>query len=234
MAVVVGRNCRAIRVSLGVTQERFAAYAREAGLRWTSSKVGDFERGRREVSFGSVVAVSWALSRAWADAREHRTDGGAQPALADLLRFDGNVVLTPDGPDPLGDVVADVCSGRPWPTDAADLLGAEEARVQQAHERVVAGALSRAVVDGCLEPDVSATELTFTRQRSGLTEDRLAKRLGISRDRLAAVSFRLWKGTFSEKRDQLAGADANAQKRGRITRELRAEIEKELAGGDDK
>jgi hypothetical protein len=71
------------------------------------------------------------------------------------------------------------------------------------------------------------------RQRSGLTEDRVAQRLKISRDRLAAVSFRLWQHTFSEERDRRAGPDANQQKKGRITRELRAELEKAIADGDD-
>lgn len=70
--------------------------------------------------------------------------------------------------------------------------------------------------------------------RSGLTEDRIAQRLKISRDRLAATSFRLWEGrTFSEERDRRAGPDANPQKRGRVTREVRADLEKALANGDD-
>jgi hypothetical protein len=69
--------------------------------------------------------------------------------------------------------------------------------------------------------------------QSGLTEDRLAKRLGISRERLATLSFQLWRGTFSEERDRRAGHDANQQKRGRVSRELRAELEEALADGND-
>ena len=76
-------------------------------------------------------------------------------------------------------------------------------------------------------------DLERMRRRSGLTEYRLATRLGISRDQLASMSFRLWQKTFSERRDQLAGADANAQKRGRISRELRAQLEKALADGNN-
>jgi hypothetical protein len=58
--------------------------------------------------------------------------------------------------------------------------------------------------------------------------------LEVSRDRLAATSFRLWDGrTFAEERHHRAGSDANAQKRGRVTRELRAELEEALADGDD-
>jgi hypothetical protein len=47
------------------------------------------------------------------------------------------------------------------------------------------------------------------------------------------VSFQLWHSTFSDERDQRAGPDANQQKRGRISRELRAELEKALSDGND-
>jgi transcriptional regulator with XRE-family HTH domain len=70
-------------------------------------------------------------------------------------------------------------------------------------------------------------------QRSGLTEQRLAKSLGISHSRLADVSFQLWHSTFSEERDRRAGVGANQQKRGRVSRELRAELEKAIADGTD-
>lgn len=232
LAVVVGRNCQAIRSKLGVTQEQFVRYAREAGLRWTASKVGDFERGRREVAFGTVLAVSSALSRAQAAAKERGVAVGPPLRLADLVRFDGNVVLAPDGPDPLGAVVADVCGGRPWPLDPVELMGADEAGVYGVYKIVVDSALAGAIVDGYLDPDVTAVDLEQMRQRSGTVEDRLAQRLQVSRDRLAAVSFRLWHHTFSEERDRRGGPKANPQKRGRISRELQAELEKALADGN--
>ena len=53
---------------------------------------------------------------------------------------------------------------------------------------------------------------------------RQAKALGIEPARLAQLCFRLWGGTFSEERDRRAGPHANAQKRGRVARELRAEL----------
>jgi hypothetical protein len=93
--------------------------------------------------------------------------------------------------------------------------------------------LSKALVDGQIDPNLTSAELAHVRQRSGLTEDRIAQRLRVSRDRLAATSFRLWDGrTFGEERDRRAGPDANPQKRGRVTRELRAELEKALADGN--
>ncbi|HUH70027.1 MAG TPA: hypothetical protein VLZ05_14930 [Mycobacterium sp.] len=69
--------------------------------------------------------------------------------------------------------------------------------------------------------------------RSGLAEQRLAKALGISVSRLADLSSALWGTTFGDERDRRAGMGANQQKRGATSRELRAELEKALADGDD-
>lgn len=110
----------------------------------------------------------------------------------------------------------------------------EAVALEEVHKRVLESALSRAAVDGYFDPNLSSTELAETRQRSGADEDEIAQQLSISGDRLAAASFRLWEGrTFSEERDRRAGPDANQQKRGRVSRELRAELEKALANGND-
>jgi hypothetical protein len=68
--------------------------------------------------------------------------------------------------------------------------------------------------------------------RWGLAEDRLAKRLNITRKQLAETSWRLWQRSFSEERDRRSGADANAQRRGQVSRSLQAEIEEQLHGSD--
>jgi hypothetical protein len=65
------------------------------------------------------------------------------------------------------------------------------------------------------------------RRRSDVNEKRLCKRLGIDADTRLGLSFRLWHGrTFSEERDRRA--IANPPRRGQVSRELRAELEKEL------
>ncbi|TXI57854.1 MULTISPECIES: helix-turn-helix domain-containing protein [Mycolicibacter] len=55
-------------------------------------------------------------------------------------------------------------------------------------------------------------------------EQRLAKSLGIPVRVLQHLAGQLWGQTFGEERDARAGEDANAQKRGRVTRELKQEI----------
>lgn len=101
LAAVVGENCRRIRLDAGVTQNELAKHACAAGLRWTASKVGQFERGQHNPALSTVLAVSYALSRA--------TGGVVVPA--DLVRSDGSVVIN-DRLDPQGDLLEAFCAGR--------------------------------------------------------------------------------------------------------------------------
>jgi hypothetical protein len=66
----------------------------------------------------------------------------------------------------------------------------------------------------------------------GLTEERVAAGLGISTETLCDTSLRLWKTTFSAERDRIAGPDANPQRNGRITRQLKAQLAEALTDGD--
>ncbi|MGH3635345.1 MAG: helix-turn-helix domain-containing protein [Mycobacterium sp.] len=216
LAALVGRNLKRIRSDAGVTQDGLARCAREVGLRWTASAVGDFEAGRSAPTFATVLAITLALQMASeraakmrathdliiAQLRGEKTPHQAGPpthvTLADLVGSERSIALT-DELDVPAAAVADVCRGRTW----------MEAGPEQTIDRP-AGTLAR---------------------HQGLTEHRLARRLGISPDRLAEASFRLWQNTFSEERDRRAGPDANQQKRGRVSRELRAELEKALVNG---
>ncbi len=67
---------------------------------------------------------------------------------------------------------------------------------------------------------------------SGLTEERVAAGLGIGTDQLCDVALRLWNTTFSAERDRLAGPNGDPQRKGRVTRRLKAELEKAIADGN--
>ena len=66
----------------------------------------------------------------------------------------------------------------------------------------------------------------------GEPEQRLARDLGLDRERLAAEMAALWRRSFHAERDRRAGADANAQKKGRVARKLKAELKTVLDGDD--
>jgi transcriptional regulator with XRE-family HTH domain len=210
LTAVIGLNCKRIRTDIGVTQEELARHARAAGLRWTASIVGDFEAGRHVPTFATVLAVTRALHSAFQDAPKNqnkRPAGGV--TLADLVTGDGFVALN-ENIDVLAARLSEVCRGQ------AFTLGKGNWRTS-----------FRPMEGGVV------TDLVDTLRRSGLTEQRLAQRLGIGTEHLAVLSSRLWHRTFSEERDRRAGADANRQKRGQVTRELQRQLEKEITDGNN-
>lgn len=228
LAVIVGRNFKRIRTRANITQNTMAKHGRMVGLRWTASKVGDFEVGRTSPTFATVLAASAALS--WA------TDSDV--TLADLVESDGFVSLT-DTFDPRGSVLQELLRGeQSWRDSRAGDVGhtARLNRDPKFFENMRAG-FEQASRDLRRYPDAPTTEVMKIQRQSGLDEDRLAKRLNISADLLAAASWQLWQRPFSEERDQRAGPDANAQRRGRLSRVLQAELSAELervsADGDD-
>ena len=52
LSAVVGRNCKRLRTDADVKQDELAKHARSVGLRWTASKVRDFEAGRNAPKIG--------------------------------------------------------------------------------------------------------------------------------------------------------------------------------------
>ncbi|EHB53793.1 Xre family DNA-binding protein [Mycolicibacterium rhodesiae JS60] len=223
LAVVVGANCKRIRTDAGVTQNVLARHARDAGLRWTTSKVGQFERGQYTPAFTTVLAAVSALSAAT------RTD----VQLADLVSYDGFVVLT-DTLDPDGSVLQALIRGeREWNTLRVEEVGY--------FSKISADpSFGAKLVEGGLKAiptryrDVPLDQLVDIQRRSGLDEERVAKRLDVNLDVLSLASWTLWRRSFSDERDSRAGTETNAQKRGRISRTLQDELREELARGDDK
>ena len=55
---------------------------------------------------------------------------------------------------------------------------------------------------------------------------RACRDIGVTRERGATMMARLWGRTFTEERDGRAGPDANAQRRGQISRALKTELAK--------
>lgn len=207
LAAVVGENCKRLRSSLGITQDELARYARNVGLRWRASSVGDFEVGRSAPSLATVIAVAAALQLALTHRQSGRRKRGQGPTgitVRDLVGCDEHVAVNEMLIVPgnalaawLGGKFADIP-----PSDAID--AALEAQMDRA-EGYLAG--TGAVME-----------------RSGLAEERMAKSLGVDLRTLSVASFHLWERTFTEERDRRAGPDANKQKRGQVTRTMRAEL----------
>ena len=222
VAAVLGSNCRRIRKDAGVTQDELAKAARQVGLKWTASKVRDFESGRSAPTFATVLALTAALDNVTKVKIEAATTStgneivvSLNPAyhpvrLADLVSIDGEVTVTEDF-ELTGERLADFCSGGTW-----EQCGVADRFMWSSTENGIDW--TESVIDW---PKVL-----------GLTEERVAAGLGISTKLLSAESLRLWNTTFSNERDRIAGPDANPQRKGQVTRQLKAELKKALTDGN--
>jgi transcriptional regulator with XRE-family HTH domain len=128
---------------------------------------------------------------------------GRPVSLADLLTGEEpvqiNDKLTVDTSALRGAVSGEPATGS---TDALDRLGA-------VMHKGTTTALARMLLDEFRESDV-----------------RMCKTLGVSPEVGAAAMAKLWRRTFSAERDHRAEPDANAQRKGQISRQLKTELEK--------
>jgi transcriptional regulator with XRE-family HTH domain len=222
LAVVVGRNCQRIRKSIGLSQDEFASYARDAGLRWSTSRVSDFEKARTAPAFATVLLVSLALQRASEVAAGKNGEAAAGVGItpADLVGREGCVQLTEDLSLPAHHL-AIVLAGGGWVLDDWYLDYLKATIVRERQQLIPVSKLGGFSLD-------FARLCAALLRRSGLAEDRMAKKLRITRERLAEISALLWQRTFSEERDRRAGSDANQQRKGHAARELQTELEQAL------
>jgi transcriptional regulator with XRE-family HTH domain len=202
---VIGENARRLRGD--ATADDVAKAARRYGLNWGTGRISDLEHGRVSPTLPTLAALALALS----DVRD------AKVTLGDLLDSDENISLTTALKVTSDQIRRFLASGDMFEfalTSPSDWIA--ELRDQwpvRLHE-VPAGALMRLLSD------------------FGEPEERLARDLGLDRERLAAEMAALWRRSYHAERDRRAGVDANAQKKGRVARELKAELRTVLDGDD--
>lgn len=217
LATVIGKNARRLRTNAGLTLDQVSIAAHRRGLKWSESRVADFEAGRVAPHLGTLAAFCLALTDAGcANATFPRLLKSLPPIQINesLLLWDDDLVnLLSDRP-----VVNAPFAEQPQENSQDSLTP---------YEWVI---LSRYPVDDL--PTLGAVM-----KSSGATEQRMRKSLGISSALLANLSAAIWKRTFSQERDRRAGEGANAQKRGQFTRQMRAELQAAIEAathGDDK
>lgn len=230
MARVVGSNVRRLRRDedvhgipgpRAVSLDRFVQAARMCGLAtWTTGRAGDLESGRVGTSLETLYAVALAL--------HHAT--GQPVTLADLLAGDGpvqiNDTLTVQCP-----TLAGAVSGRPvtGSTEALDRLGeVMDTLTRTGITRLPEWKRLPKTVRRSLDP-VGWLQV----ERALLeTDERMCRSLGIDRDLGAALMTKLWGKPFTEERDRLAGPGANAQRKGQISRQLKAQLKEGTDGNN--
>lgn len=214
LAVVLGKNVKALREQEGLTLDQVAIQSRTYGVKWTAQRIKGMESGKAAVTMPTVLTLAWAFSAL----------ANYEVRIADLLRTSGEVEIN-DGFTVTGIALRQAIDGtkaerrpRNIPDRAFDTKGgySRSLRLPPAEETGSGDAL--------IDEGLAA----FT----GLADQRTAQRLGVPVSRLAGMSYRKWGKVFSKEVEARAGADASPQRKGHVTRALEAELREELHGDD--
>lgn len=217
---VVGDNVRRVRLFLGLTLNDVAVQLRGLGLPWSTGRLGNIEAGRGTASIQVVLALAMALTDAQRGPLGERRLVTPEALLRSEtpVRLSSAVALTQEGYDKL-------LSGS-GPVGAVDVVGGRKL-LEDAGRKLTAWSES-------LPPGITHGEVQAGRDHFDLADARAAKKLGIEKDEFLRLCLIQWRMVLSDKVDELAPEGATPQKRGRITRELVADLQEAMARGDDR
>lgn len=80
---------------------------------------------------------------------------------------------------------------------------------------------------------VLAWTLEYVLRSMTEADERIGRDLGLDPDRAAAEMYTLWGRPLTAVRDEIAGEGANAQRRGIVTRQLKADLRRQVTDGDN-
>lgn len=217
LAEVVGDNVRHLRGDF--TADALARTIRQMfELKWDTGRIAGLENGRASPTATTLFIVSQALSELTR----------SSILVADLVRSPEYVEV--GGTAIRSDRIADALSGEAVELKVRDFIDAEQ-RSDRARHSILGWAEELKHLPNRLG-ELPTELIQRVESQASEAEYRVAKSLGVSTIRLTAESARLWGDSFSVERDRRAGAGANAQQRGRVSRELKAEL-KAVIDGDD-
>ncbi len=204
VSAVFGRRAQALRSGAGLKVEEVARAVTARGLKWTPARVSELEAGKVAATISNLTILSAAF-----------TDLLKTPVrLADWFTGEGFVTLTDEASMPL-DVLRGILTGEPISLPPTLAVAAE---------RMVTYLETHPLPKG-QQPRLWAIYNSY-----GEAEERAAAALGVDRETLCWLMLNQWGESLSAHRDRIAEPGANAQKRGRIARQLRQELEEAHRG----
>jgi hypothetical protein len=216
-AEVLGRTCRALRGDHKT--EALAQAVKAAGLPWTTGHVAHLESGK----VSPTITTLFVLARAFSDLLQHPV------TLADLLDGDQVALGSKDRGYRvirLSEVRAALSGQAVKPPSGAETVAAAmrdyDAKMSTWPERLQS-------MDSRRHRRTAST----WRETDERTVVSLEKDLGLEQSRIKAEMAYLWGQSLTAQRDEVAGPDANQQRRGRISRELIEHLRESMANGDD-
>ena len=242
ISTAVGAFVSQVRREHGLTLDQIARAARSYGASWSASSVSNIERGQASLTLPTLLLLALALGdlleepltlsallgevevltlasggqhpvkRSWVDG----VLKGAEVTMSSVDRVDR--VDTEDDHE-VDEGFEDEVLRRMRETRGREATRAERAD-QVAH-----------LLDQSQMPPESATRNPARGDAGSLAEERAAKKLGISLDRLRQLAVGLWARSLEEESSRRAGPDSTPQARGRVTRVLVDELRASLTEG---
>lgn len=203
LEATIGRAAREIRSGAGITLDQLATRAREHGLRWSTARVIEFEKGQLRITLPMMLAVAQSLAQL----------AGREVAMTDLIpQGRGWVQITEDWLTPR-ERLREALAGAPLSLPQVVKLDEVPAGTQI----LVVGETEPRTLGP--SPEVPDDPLVPT-----LAEERAARRIGVRPRQVAMWSNMLWRTHLDTEVARRAGTDATPQARGHITRQLVQEI----------
>lgn len=201
LAEVVGENSRRLRTNHGATLDQVATTARLYGVKWSTARVVELERGRLPIS----APLLFLLPQVLGDAIDHRV------SIAELLAGDYWIELNEETAIH-SEILRKATVGE---------------KLDWAHEDYEGGAEEvRSILSGMI--GALTQNLPPAGTRATLAEVRAAKKIGISVEELQDVALYLWGEPLGHVIRQGVDRDASPQARGHVTRALVAELQSRL------
>lgn len=203
LAETIGRNVNLLRLELGLTMEQVASAGKSfLGLSWSAGSIGAIEKGRFKPTLDTLLAIATVIpnTKSILEGRASLDYSPPIPLLS-LISGSDHIQISPSrmiSPDDLVSWMREEGGFKPQFTLAYATHG-----------------------------DLIGSISSISAQPS-VAEARIAEKAGINPEDLLRVSSKLWGQGIEARRDALAGPDASAQKKGRITRTLIEEIKHNL------
>lgn len=235
LQVAVGQTVRHLRG--GRTQDEVASAMRALGFTWTQATVTELENGRRRLVLEESLGLLAAL---------HAVTG-EDLRLADLLDVDGHDLRPIDGLtggveindfmrlDP--GAVRKLLAGESWPSSVSEddiavrVIGPDSDTSEWLAAEI--DRRSAKILDVLLSTMTASEQEAVRVEAGGEAERKAARRLGLPPELVAAAARALWGRSLSAERDERAGAGATPQRRGRMTRDLLAELTHQVVDAID-
>lgn len=216
VATIVGENVRRLRADIGATGDALAQELHEFSSAWSSGRISELENGRVSPTAPTLFMLSQALTALL----------GRPVTVAELVTADTFVEVGEVGVQ--AQRFAEAFTGSVPDLRLGDFADGEQ-RVNRALDAFRESRRELASLPSTVD-DVAAEALARAERHSGDAERKIAAALGRPVAHVIAAAAKLWGHSLTTERDRRAGPDANAQRRGIVTRQLKAEVAEVLDG----